>query len=80
MPEFPETGQDFRGLQSLRTHDLEILLRFSGMEARVKARYLAEWSAVLAWNPEERYQAIGQSTPQEAANMATSVNRLLEVL
>lgn len=78
--EFPETSQDFRGLQSLRTHDLEILLRLSGVEARVKAQYLAEWSAVLAWNPEKRYQAIGLSTPQEAANMVTSVDRLLEVL
>ena len=46
----------------------------------MKARYLAEWSAVLAWNPEKRYQAIGQSTPQEAASMVTSVSRLLEVL
>ncbi len=77
---FPETSSEFNGLQSLRTHDLEILLRFSGVEGRVKGRFLAEWSAVLAWNPGKRYQAIGQSTPQEATNMVTSVNRLLEVL
>lgn len=79
-PGFPETGQDFKGLQSVKTHDLEILLRFSGVEPRVKAKYLAEWSVVLNWNPEKRYQAIGQSTVQQASDMVTSVKRLLEVL
>jgi len=79
-PGFPETTQDFKGLQSVRTHDLEILLRFSGVEARVKTKHLAEWSVVLDWNPEKRYQAIGQSTPQQAADMVTCVKRLLEVL
>ena len=35
---FPETSSEFNGLQSLRTHDLEILLRFSGVEGRVRAK------------------------------------------
>src|SRR5688500_326916 len=56
---FPDAAHDFRGLQSLKTHDLEILLRLSGVEARVKTKHLAEWSAVLDWNPEKRYQPIG---------------------
>lgn len=79
-PGFPETGQDSKGLQSVRTHDLEILLRFTGVEWRVKAKHLAEWSVVLDWNPDKRYRVIGQSTPQQAADMITSVKRLLEVL
>jgi len=41
-PGFPESAQDFKGYQLLRTHDLEILLRFSGAEGRVKSKYLAE--------------------------------------
>ena len=77
---FPDAAQDFRGLQSLETHDLEILLRLSGVEARVKTRHLAEWSAVLDWNPEKRYQPIGKSTQQQATDMVTSAKRLLEVL
>ena len=76
----PETTQDFKGLQSVKTHDLEVLLRFSGVEARVKAKHFAEWSAVLDWNPEKRYQATGQSTAQQAADMVTCTKRLLEVL
>src|SRR6266545_3058366 len=74
---FPETGQDFKGLQSIKTHDLEILLRFSGIEAKVKTKHLAEWSVVLDWNPEKRYQSIGQSTAQQAIDMVTCAKRLL---
>jgi hypothetical protein len=79
-PGFPESAQDFKGLQSVRTHDLEVLLRFSGVEARVRAKHLADWSVALEWNPEKRYQVIGQSTAPQAAAMVNCVKRLLEVL
>ena len=58
---FPDAASEFQGLQSLKTHDLEILLRLSGAEAKVKSRHLAEWSAVLNWNPEKRYQPVGNA-------------------
>jgi AbiV family abortive infection protein len=77
---FPENAKDFKGLQSVKTHDLEILLKFSGIEDRVKAKQIVEWSKVLGWNPEKRYQAIGVSTAQDAADMVSCVERLLEVL
>jgi hypothetical protein len=79
-PGFPETGKEFEGLQSLRTHDLELLLRLSGVADRIKTNYFAEWSAVAAWTPEKRYQHIGQSTPQQAADMVRCAKRLLETL
>jgi hypothetical protein len=79
-PGFPESALDFKGFQLQRTHDLEILLRFSGAEGRVKSKYLAEWSAVLNWHPEKRYQAIGRVQPQEAADMLTYVERLLTIV
>ena len=79
-PGFPESAQDFKGLQSVKTHDLEVLLRFSGVEDRVKAKRMAEWFVVLDWNPEKRYQANRLSTAQEAAYMLECVERLLEVL
>jgi HEPN domain-containing protein len=79
-PGFPESAQDFKGFQLLKTHDLEILLRFSGAEVRVKSRYMSEWSEVLKWHPEKRYQAIGQLKPREAADMIRYVERLLTIL
>ena len=79
-PGFPETPPEFQGLQSIKTHDLEILLRLSGLELRVKAKYLNEWSAVLNWNPEKRYQSIGQTTPEQTADMVLCAKKLLEIL
>jgi hypothetical protein len=77
---FPDKSSEFQGLQSLKTHDLEILLRLSGVEPKVKATYLAEWSALLNWNPEKRYEPVGRVTSQQAADMVTAARRLLEVL
>jgi len=79
-PDFPDSGSGFKGLQSLKTHDLEILLRFSGIGAKVSASRLAEWSQVLNWDPEKRYQPIGKVTEQQASDMVVAAKRLLEVL
>lgn len=77
---FPETQSEFKGLGSVKTHDLEILLRFSGIEPRIKKKYLPFWSVVLDWDPEKRYQRTGQVTPQEANDMISSASNLLEVI
>lgn len=77
---FPQTRQEFERYQSVKTHDLEVLLRFSGIEERIKRKYLSEWSVVLNWNPEKRYQSIGQSSAQEATDMLIAAKRLLKVL
>jgi len=73
---FPESAREFDGLQSLRTHDLETLLRFCRAERRIKSSYIAEWSVALTWRPEWRYRAIGQVTPHDAADMVRCVERL----
>jgi HEPN domain-containing protein len=78
--DFPQSGREFDDFRSLRTHDLEVLLKFSGFEQRVTAKALKEWSVVAKWNPEKRYQAIGLLKPPEAAEMVRYVERLLEVL
>jgi HEPN domain-containing protein len=44
--EFPQSGREFEDFKSLRTHDLEVLLKFSGFEERVTAKALTEWSLV----------------------------------
>ena len=77
---FPQTGKEFQGLQSVKTHDLEVLLRFSGIEDRIKRKHMSEWSVVLDWNPEKRYQSVGQSTKQQSTDMLTSAKRLLAVI
>ena len=65
---------------SVKTHDLEILLRFSGMEPRIKKQYFAPWSVMLDWDPEKRYQRAGQATEQEADDMISSATQLLAAI
>ena len=76
---FPETRHEFRDFQSLRTHDLEILLRFSGIEPRIKGKYFTQWSAVLNWDPDKRYRA-GQTSEQKASDMIASAAKLLRAI
>lgn len=78
--EFPATANEFKNLQSLKTHNLETLLTLSGVEHRVKTKHPGEWSVVLDWNPEKRYQPIGQSTLQQSTAMVTCTKRLLDAL
>src|ERR1022692_2762530 len=49
---FPQSGREFEDFRSLKTHDLEVLLKFSGVEERVTAKALTEWSVVVNWFPE----------------------------
>ena len=77
---FPETQAEFKGFGSIKTHDLEILLRFSGIEPRIKGKYLYYWSKVLDWNPDRRYQLTGQVTQQKATAMISSARKLLAAI
>jgi len=77
---FPDTAAEFNGLQSNKTHDLEILLRLSGVEGRIKMKLLAEWSLVLDWDPEKRYRTVGQFTEQQAKDTLAAAPRLLGAL
>jgi hypothetical protein len=77
---FPDTAAEFKGLQSIKTHDLEILLRLSGVEGRIKTKFLAEWSLVLDWDPEKRYRTVGQFTEQQATDTLAAATRLLGAL
>ena len=78
--DFPEDNREFDGYQSLRTHRLDVLLRFSGLQARVKTRMIAEWSLVEVWRPEMRYRRVGTAGRRDAANMITAATRVVSSL
>jgi hypothetical protein len=77
---FPSTRKEFEPYQSLRTHNLDTLLSLSGVEAKIKTRFLTLWSAVATWEPEVRYRAIGTATKSDALNMIEAARVLLKVL
>lgn len=75
---FPEKDHEFKGIGSLKVHDLDALLRFTGKEALVKTTLLAEWSAIAAWSPDARYKPIGTATPSDTKLMLDSAAILLK--
>lgn len=78
--EFPETAKEFEGLTTLKTHKLPLLLRLSGREEFIKEHAFVDWSAVVSWDPEMRYRAVGSSGRKEAELMISSVEAILERL
>ncbi|MDQ2799884.1 MAG: HEPN domain-containing protein [Armatimonadota bacterium] len=78
---FPETGPEFRTKQSLRTHDLDALLEFTGLQTRIQQPPLnADWSTVKLWNPEQRYRPVGTKTAGDADDMIAAARTLLDIL
>ena len=41
---------------------------------------MKEWSLVIDWDPEKRYQASGKFTEQQAKDMIAAVTKLVRVL
>ena len=77
---FPETRKEFDGYQSFRTHNLDVLLRLSGAEVRLKTLYLPEWSIVGTWDPSTRYRVTGTATIQDATDMLNAAKAILRAL
>lgn len=76
---FPATNAEFKNYQSLKTHDLDVLLRLSGYEKRIKKDPVtfAAWSDVGSWDPEARYKPIGSASPADAQKVINSAKILL---
>ena len=77
---FPETTKEFDGFQSFKSHNLNTLLRLSGVEDTVKLHYFAQWSIVKQWNPESRYSRVGGITATDAVDFVKASKILLQVL
>jgi len=78
--EFPDTKKEFEGFESLRTHNLDVLLAFSGIEPKIKNNYMVEWSQVTGWNPELRYKPVGSAKRSDTRDMISSARTLLRAL
>src|SRR5262245_25271256 len=63
-----------------KTHNLEVLLRLSGTESKIKSRLFSDWSVVSHWNPASRYRKIGTATKHDAIKMIAAATNLLREL
>ncbi|MBV8543100.1 MAG: hypothetical protein JO093_10270 [Acidobacteria bacterium] len=77
---FPQTRSEFEGFSSFKTHRLDVLLILSGEEQRIKEEQFNEWSAIVTWDPEARYKAVGHFARDQVEVMVASVRLLVEVI
>jgi len=77
---FPSTGGEFAAYRSFQTHDLDVLLRLSGQETRVRQSHLDLWNSVVVWNPESRYDVVGKMRQSDATAMIEATRQLMGVL
>lgn len=78
--EFPQTSGEFNQYRSFQTHELDVLLRLSGQEMRIKRDHFNLWNVVAVWKAESRYNAIGTAGKTEAQAMIDAADALLKVL
>jgi len=74
---FPEKRSEFEGLQSFKTHDLDVLLRLSGREQFIKVSLFPEWTILNKWNPEARYRRVGTVTASAVRTMMAAARKLM---
>lgn len=79
-PEFPSTSSEFHAYRSFQTHDLDVLLRLSGQEPRVKQNHFGLWTTAATWKAESRYNVIGTAQEGESGAMIQAAQALLAVL
>lgn len=77
---FPSTSKEFEKCKNLKTHDLDVLLAFTGVETTLKSTHLAEWSAIAIWNPEARYNPSGVISSADATLMLNSSKNIIQIL
>jgi hypothetical protein len=79
-PDFPSTSGEFRAYRSFQTHELDVLLRLSGQETRIKQHHFGLWNAVAVWTVESRYNVVGTAQHADAVAMTQAAEELLAVL
>jgi HEPN domain len=79
-PEFPSSGGEFQAYRSFQTHELDVLLRLSGQEGRIKQNHFALWNVVAVWKAESRYNVVGTAQQLDAIAMIQATEDLLSIL
>jgi hypothetical protein len=77
---FPQSSREFEPFKSFKTHDLDVLLRLSGIESSIRTNFATEWSLTVQWNPELRYRATGTASQADAMNMLQAVQTLMSAI
>lgn len=79
--EFPRTNSEFQGCnKGLKTHKFDDLLKFTGIERKIRRSYFSDWSIVSQWTPETRYEPPGLASREDAEALVSSAKKLVKVI
>ena len=74
---FPNRGGERAALfRPLFTHDLNMLLLYSGRESFVLSQLASEWNSVKGWKPELRYESSRSTTRAQAEQRIIEIERI----
>jgi hypothetical protein len=76
---YPDTKKEFEQFKSFKVHDLDVLLRLSGLEKNIQAdsAIFAKWQIANTWKSEIRYKEVGSVTIVEARDIINATRDVL---
>ncbi len=79
---YPSSNKEFEKLKTFKTHDLDCLLKLSGLEKQIRSnsKLFASWQIANTWDSEIRYRNIGTVSEAEAANTINASRTLLNYI
>lgn len=82
LPEVPKTAWEWKQKTKANyfTHNLDDLLIGSGQEQSLKLALFAEWSDVVRWEVDVRYEPAGSVSMMDADVTVGAANAILEFL
>jgi hypothetical protein len=76
---YPESTREFENYKSFKVHDLDVLLRLSGLEKKIQADDVtfARWQIAHTWDSEVRYKEIGKILETEAQDIINATRQTI---
>jgi len=77
---YPESTKELPIFRQLHSHDLDMLLKLTGQERRIRSHLTAEWSVIRdGWSPGIRYNAPGVQ-PEDLEDAIAAATALVDGL
>ena len=77
--EFPPQSKG-ASFTNFTVHKLPVLLLLSGRESNIIPNFIADWSIVKDWDPQQRYGPIGQFSESDAKDFLRATINLIQQL
>lgn len=79
---YPENSNEFDNYRSFKVHDLDVLLRLSGLEKKIQADDVtyARWQIARTWDSEIRYKEIGKVSELEAKDIINATRDIVNFI